>query len=209
MSIIQGGRGASPCPAAPAAGLLPYVRRGRARVFNDAAWRVGPAPNPPAAPRCWKPPVPVLADCLPVTSLEFSIARRVVDRLCRGGVRAAVLETLGRRPCGSTLLPTRVPLMLPEFVPTYRPVALLAGEQTPERPVTFCGVSLRDFGESLIPKRYEMFRKIRFESFCGLSSCFAKVVKTMVYLRKRYICPDLRFCVLRARPQLFQIQTPY
>ena len=28
--------------------------RGRARVFNDAAWRVGPTPNPPAAPRCWK-----------------------------------------------------------------------------------------------------------------------------------------------------------
>ena len=40
------------------------------------------------------------------------------------------------------------------------PRAPLGGEQTPERPVTFCGVSLRD------------------------------------------ICPDLRFCVLRTRPQL-------
>ena len=102
-----------PCPAAPAAGLLPFVRRGGARVSNDAAWRVGPTPNPPAAPPVWINP---LTDTGPFDA---------------PGVRT-----------------------------NPWPRAPLGGEQTPERPVTFCGVSLRD------------------------------------------ICSDLRFCVLRTRPQL-------
>ncbi len=37
--------------------------QGGARVSNDAAWRVRPTPDPPATPRCWKPPVLVLVDC--------------------------------------------------------------------------------------------------------------------------------------------------
>ena len=72
------GRGVSPGP-------FSLGGRGLARVFNGAAWQVGPATNPPAVPRCWKLPVAMRpAMLLRVLGVVRKAVRIILSEASRG-----------------------------------------------------------------------------------------------------------------------------